>query len=73
MEESIRIRRAAKLIELIEMVKRPRKTFVREEKRRKGLLLELKRKVLLEILQRLHDLGKILIPRNNEVCISDIV
>jgi hypothetical protein len=56
-----------------EKVKRPRKTFVREEKRRKGLLLELKRKVSLEILQRLHVLGKILIPRNNEVCISDIV
>jgi hypothetical protein len=34
------------------------KAFVREEKTRKGLPLELEQKVSLEILQRLHDLGE---------------
>ncbi|XP_066376473.1 uncharacterized protein [Miscanthus floridulus] len=56
-EESIRIRRAAEPVELIEAVKKLRKAFAREEKRRRGLPLELKQKVSLEILQRLHDLG----------------
>ncbi|CAD6339831.1 unnamed protein product [Miscanthus lutarioriparius] len=57
-EESIRIRRAAEPVELIEVVKKLRKAFAREEKRRRGLPLELKQKVSLEILQRLHDLGE---------------
>ncbi|KAL5650850.1 hypothetical protein ACJX0J_036308, partial [Zea mays] len=57
-EESIRIRRAAEPVELIEAVKKLRKAFTREEKTRKGLPLELKQKVSLEILQRLHDLGE---------------
>jgi hypothetical protein len=41
-----------------EKVKKLRKAFAREEKTRKGLPLELKQKVSLEILQRLHDLGE---------------
>jgi hypothetical protein len=41
-----------------EKVKKLRKAFTREEKTRKGLPLELKQKVSLEILQRLHDLGE---------------
>jgi hypothetical protein len=41
-----------------EKVKKLRKAFVREEKRRKELPLELKQKVSHEILQRLHDLGE---------------
>ena len=41
-----------------EKVKKLRKAFAREEKRRRGLPLELKQKVSLEILQRLHDLGE---------------
>ncbi|KAG0513420.1 hypothetical protein BDA96_10G100700 [Sorghum bicolor] len=57
-EESIRIRRAAEPVELIEAVKKLRKAFAREEKRRRELPLELKQKVSLEILQRLHDLGE---------------
>ncbi|XP_066379220.1 uncharacterized protein [Miscanthus floridulus] len=56
-DESIRIRREAEPVELIEAVKKLRKAFAREEKRRRGLPLELKQKVSLEILQRLHDLG----------------
>jgi len=39
-------------------VKRLRKAFAREEKRQRELPLELKQKVSLEILQRLHDLGE---------------
>ncbi|KAG2610831.1 uncharacterized protein LOC120703185 [Panicum virgatum] len=57
-EESIRIRRAAEPAELIEAVKKLRKAFAREEKRRKELPLELKQKVSREILQRLRDLGE---------------
>jgi len=38
-------------------VKKLRKAFAREEKRRKELPLELKQKVSREILQRLRDLG----------------
>jgi len=56
-EESIRIRRAAEPADLIEAVKKLRKAFAREEKRRKELPLELKQKVSREILQRLRDLG----------------
>jgi hypothetical protein len=41
-----------------EKVKKLRKAFVREEKRRKELPLELKQKVSHEILQRLRDLGE---------------
>ncbi|KAL5667348.1 hypothetical protein ACJX0J_019569, partial [Zea mays] len=71
-DESIRIRRAAEPVELIEAViavlqsscvwnsicEEAAKAFAREEKTRKGLPLELKQKVSLEILQRLHDLGE---------------
>ncbi|CAD6337248.1 unnamed protein product [Miscanthus lutarioriparius] len=58
-EESIQIRRAAEPVELVEAkVKRLRKAFAREEKRQRELPLELKQKVSLEILQRLHDLGE---------------
>ncbi|RCV20721.1 hypothetical protein SETIT_4G079900v2 [Setaria italica] len=57
-EESIRIRRAAEPAELIEAVEKLRRAFVREEKRRKELPLELKQKVSHEILQRLRDLGE---------------
>ncbi|KAF8772675.1 hypothetical protein HU200_005642 [Digitaria exilis] len=57
-EESIRIRRAAEPVELIEAVKELRKAFEREAKRRKELPLELKQKVSHEILQRLRDLGE---------------
>nr|CAB3467456.1 unnamed protein product [Digitaria exilis] len=57
-EESIRIRRAAEPVELIEAVKKLRKAFEREAKRRKELPLELKQKVSHEILQRLRDLGE---------------
>ncbi|KAL6861239.1 hypothetical protein ACP4OV_016939 [Aristida adscensionis] len=57
-EESIRMRRAAEPVELIEAVKKLRKVFAREEKRRKELPLELKQKVSYEILQRLRDLGE---------------
>ncbi|XP_008680178.2 uncharacterized protein [Zea mays] len=61
-DESIRIRRAAEPVELIEAViavlQKAAKAFAREEKTRKGLPLELKQKVSLEILQRLHDLGE---------------
>ncbi|CAL5051783.1 unnamed protein product [Urochloa decumbens] len=57
-EESIRIRRAAEPIELVQAVKKLRKAFAREEKRRKELPLELKQKVTHEILQRLRDLGE---------------
>ncbi|XP_039805843.1 uncharacterized protein LOC120669972 isoform X2 [Panicum virgatum] len=57
-EESIRIRRAAEPADLIEAVKKLRKAFAREEKRRKELPLELKQKVSREILQRLRDLGE---------------
>ncbi|CAL5046744.1 unnamed protein product [Urochloa decumbens] len=57
-EESIRIRRAAEPVELIEAVKKLRKAFAREEKRRKELPLELKQRVSHEILQRLRDLGE---------------
>ena len=39
-------------------VKKLRKAFAREEKRRKELPLELKQKVSREILQRLRDLGE---------------
>jgi hypothetical protein len=39
-------------------VKKLRKAFGREEKRRKDLPLELKQKVSHEVLQRLHDLGE---------------
>uniref|UniRef100_A0A0A9GBA9 Uncharacterized protein n=1 Tax=Arundo donax TaxID=35708 RepID=A0A0A9GBA9_ARUDO len=57
-EESIRIRRAAEPVELVEAVKKLRKVFDREAKRRKELPLELKQKVSHEILQRLRDLGE---------------
>ncbi|KAL5662230.1 hypothetical protein ACJX0J_029355, partial [Zea mays] len=74
-DESIRIRRAAEPVELIEAIiavlrsscvwnsicsegEEAAKAFVREEKTRKGLPLELEQKVSLEILQRLHDLGE---------------
>ncbi|CAO1947696.1 unnamed protein product [Urochloa humidicola] len=57
-EESIRIRRAAEPVELIEAVKKLRKAFARDEKRRKELPLELKQRVSHEILQRLRDLGE---------------
>jgi hypothetical protein len=39
-------------------VKKLRKVFAREAKRRKGLPLELKQKVSFEILQRLRDFGE---------------
>lgn len=41
-----------------EKVEKLRRAFVREEKRRKELPLELKQKVSHEILQRLRDLGE---------------
>lgn len=41
-----------------EKVKKLRKAFAREEKRRKELPLELKQKVSHEILQRLRELGE---------------
>lgn len=41
-----------------EKVKKLRKAFAREEKRRKELPLELKQKISLEILQKLRDLGE---------------
>ncbi|XP_062233283.1 uncharacterized protein LOC133930619 [Phragmites australis] len=58
MEESIRIRREAEPVELIEAVNKLRKVFAREAKRRKELPLELKQRVSYEILQRLRDLGE---------------
>ncbi|GJN29307.1 hypothetical protein PR202_gb17524 [Eleusine coracana subsp. coracana] len=58
LEESIRIRGAAEPVELVEAVKKLRKVFAREAKRRKELPLELKQKVSDEILQRLRDLGE---------------
>ncbi|KAG8072490.1 hypothetical protein GUJ93_ZPchr0006g44190 [Zizania palustris] len=56
-EESIRIRREAEPVELVQAVKKLRKIFAREEKRRKELPLELKQKVSYEIVRCLHDLG----------------
>uniref|UniRef100_A0A0E0L9A4 Apple domain-containing protein n=2 Tax=Oryza punctata TaxID=4537 RepID=A0A0E0L9A4_ORYPU len=57
-EESIRIRRAAVPVELVEAVKKLEKVFAREEKRRKELPLELKQKVSYQILERMRDLGE---------------
>ncbi|KAL6912088.1 hypothetical protein ACP4OV_000893 [Aristida adscensionis] len=56
-EESIRIRRAAEPVELVQAVKKLRKVFAREEKRRKELPLVLKQKVSYDIVRRLRDLG----------------
>ncbi|CAL4885489.1 unnamed protein product [Urochloa decumbens] len=56
-EESIRIRREAEPVELVQAVKKLRKVFAREEKRRKELPLVLKQKISYDILQRLQDLG----------------
>ncbi|CAM0943986.1 unnamed protein product [Alopecurus aequalis] len=56
-EESIRIRREAEPLELVQAVKKLRKVFAREEKRRKELPLELKQRVSYDIVGRLHDLG----------------
>ncbi|KAF8730307.1 hypothetical protein HU200_017291 [Digitaria exilis] len=53
-EESIRIRREAEPVELVEKLK---KVFAREEKRRKELPLVLKQKISYDIIQRLQDLG----------------
>ncbi|XP_062221922.1 uncharacterized protein LOC133921167 [Phragmites australis] len=56
-EESIRIRRGAEPVELVQAVKKLRKAFAREEKRRKELPLVLKQKVSYDIVRRLRDLG----------------
>ncbi|KAM0831850.1 hypothetical protein ACQ4PT_065266 [Festuca glaucescens] len=56
-EESIRIRREAEPVELVQAVKKLRKVFAREEKRRRELPLELKQRVSYDIVGRLHDLG----------------
>lgn len=56
-EESIRIRREAEPVELVQAVKKLRKVFAREEKRRRELPLELKQKVSYDIVGRLHELG----------------
>ncbi|VAI49762.1 unnamed protein product [Triticum turgidum subsp. durum] len=55
-EESIRIRREAEPVELVQ-VKKLRKVFAREEKRRKELPLELKLRVSYELVGRLNGLG----------------
>ncbi|KAE8784530.1 Methionine aminopeptidase 1D, chloroplastic/mitochondrial [Hordeum vulgare] len=56
-EESIRIRREAEPVELVRAVKKLRKVFAWEEKRRKELPLELKLRVSYELVGRLNDLG----------------
>ncbi|CAM0148294.1 unnamed protein product [Urochloa decumbens] len=56
-KESIRIRREAEPVELVQAVKKLRKVFAREEKRRKELPLVLKQKISYDILRRLQDLG----------------
>uniref|UniRef100_N1QT58 Uncharacterized protein n=1 Tax=Aegilops tauschii TaxID=37682 RepID=N1QT58_AEGTA len=56
-EESIRIRREAEPVELVQAVKKLRKVFAREEKRRKELPLELKLRVSYELVGRLNGLG----------------
>ncbi|GJM86930.1 hypothetical protein PR202_ga02833 [Eleusine coracana subsp. coracana] len=56
-EESIRIRREAEPVELVQAVKKLLKVFVREEKRRKELPLMLKQKVSYDIVGRLRHLG----------------
>ncbi|CAO2047400.1 unnamed protein product, partial [Urochloa humidicola] len=56
-EESIRIRREAEPVELVQAVKKLRKVFAREEKRRKELPLVLQQKISYDILRRLQYLG----------------
>nr|CAB3502581.1 unnamed protein product [Digitaria exilis] len=56
-EESIRIRREAEPVELVQAVEKLKKVFAREEKRRKELPLVLKQKISYDIIQRLQDLG----------------
>ncbi|CAL4967135.1 unnamed protein product [Urochloa decumbens] len=56
-EQSIRIRREAEPVELVQAVKKLQKVFVREEKRRKELPLVLKQKISYDVLRRLQDLG----------------
>ncbi|XP_010943019.1 uncharacterized protein [Elaeis guineensis] len=55
-EESIRVRKASEPLELVKVVKKLRKEFAREEKRRSKLPQPLKQKLANEILQRLKDL-----------------
>ncbi|XP_073011398.1 uncharacterized protein [Typha latifolia] len=55
-EESIRIRKAAEPVELVKVVRKLKKEFSREEKRRRKLPLSVKQKVTDEILQRLKGL-----------------